>query len=197
MALSLTNADIVGRLKLLADRHLKADSGSTTTAVNSTLIDEVSLANSFICFITGDNIGVDKVITAFDDTTGTITFDALTSAVTNTDEFCIVQTGFKSDAAQAENIIRNDLRNQGYSLDLFLTSAQLKEMHIYKTIEIICASLMNDGSDEDAYFVHKNDFYKLYETERNNMLADYDSNEDGTIGTDEEELYLNQSYVVR
>jgi len=197
MALTLTNADIVGRLKLLADRHLKADSGSTTTAVNATLIDETTLVNQFICFVNGDNVGIDSVITAFDDTTGTITFDALANAVTNTDEFCIVQTGFQSDVTQAYNVMRNDLRNRGYEIDLFLTHDQIKEMHIYKTIELICSSLMNNGDDQDAYFVHKGDFRNLYETETLNMLADYDADKSGDISTSEEEQSLRQAFVVR
>jgi hypothetical protein len=197
MALTLTNADIVSRLKLLADRHMKADSGSTTTAVNSKLIDETTVANQFICFVNGNNEGVDRVITSFTDTTGTITFDALDNAVTNTDEFCIVEKGFQSDISQAYKVMQNDLRNMGYDIDLFLTKAQLKEMHIYKTIELICSSLMNNGDDQDAYFVHKGDFRNLYEIERNNMLADYDADESGDISTSEEEQSFRQAYVVR
>ena len=197
MALTLTNADIVGRLKLLAYRHLKADSGSTTTAVNTMLIDEPTLVNQFICFINGDNVNTDRVITLFDDATGTITFDALDNAVTNTDEFCIVSTGFQSDVTQAYNVMQNDLRNRGYDIDLFLTTAQLKEMHIYKTIELICASLMNNGDDTDAYYVHKNSFRDLYEIETNNMLADYDADESGDISTSEEEQSMAQAFVVR
>lgn len=197
MALTLTNADIVGRLKLLADKHLKADSGSTTTAVASVLVEEPDVTNQFICFISGDNANTDRVISSFDDTTGTIGFDALDNAVDNTSEFCIVATGFQSDVTQAYNVIKNDLKNMGYDIDLFLTSWQLKEMHIYKTIELICASLVNDGDDQDAYFMHKSDFRNLYELEKQNMLADYDADESGTISESEEDTSMAQSYMVR
>lgn len=197
MALILSNADIVSRLKLLADRHLKADSGTTVTAVNSTLIDEVTLINQFICFITGDNVGIDRVISSFDDTTGTITFPALDNAITSSDEFCTVAVGFQSDVSQAENVIRNDLRNKGYDLDLFLTTAHIKEMHIYKTIEIICASFMNNGDDQDVYFVNYKRFERLYDIETNVMLADYDADNSGDISTDEEDQSFKQAFVVR
>ena len=182
----VSNADIVGRLKLLADEHLKADSGTTTTVVNATLKNGAELLNRFICFVSGENIGLDKIITGYDNTTGTITFDALPIAITSIDEFCIVKTGFQSDVTQSEGVIKNDLRNRGYDLDLFLTEPQLKEMYIYKTIELVCASLMNDGVDEDVYFVQYERFNKLYETEISSMIADYDANQDGEIDDSEE-----------
>jgi len=195
--MTITNADIAGRLKLLADEHLKADSGTTTTVVNSSLIDGADVSNRFVCFISGSNIGIDRIITNFATETGTITFTALDNTITSSDEFCIVATGFQSDVIQAEKVIENDLRNKGYKLELFLTEPQLKEMYIYKTIELVCASLMNDGDNEDIYFVHYNRFRKLYEIETNTMIADYDKNEDGAIGDNEELQSPRQGYFVR
>lgn len=195
---TVTSADIVSRLKLLADEHLKADSGSTTTTVNSTLIDESDKTNSIICFISGSNIGTDRVITAFDDTTGTITFAALDNAITSLDEFCLVQNGFASDIAQAGIAIKNDFRNMGYDITLFLNSdTQLKELYIYKAIELICAGLVNDGTEEDAYFFNYERFKAFYETERTTLTADYDANEDGTISEDEENVTVNYGILGR
>ncbi len=196
--MTITNADIVSRLKLLADEHLKADSGSITTAVNSSISDGNDYTNSLICFISGDNIGVDRVITSYAIATGTFTFDVLTAAVTNIDEFCVVSKGFLSDVAQATSIVTNDLRNRGYDVDLFLNfQTQLKELYIYKTIELVCASLMNDGQDQDVYFVNYERFKKLYEVESSTLIADYDANEDGNIDTDEENLHIGQVGFLR
>ena len=189
---TLTSADLVSRLKLLADEHLKADSGSTTTAVNADLINDSDKTNDIICFISGSNVGVDRVITNFDDTTGTITFAALDTAITGLDEFCLVKNGFASDIAQAGVAIRNDFRNSGYDLDLFLNSdVQLKELYIYKAIELICAGLVNDGTEDDAYFFNYNRFKDFYDVEKTTLTADYDANEDGTISTDEENVTTN------
>ena len=192
MAVTLSNADIVSRLKLLADIHLKADSGTTTSLTNSSLIDNQSILNHIVCFINGDNIGVDRVITSFNADTGAIGFDALDTAITNTNEVCVVSTGYLSDAAQAEIAIRNDFRNKGYNLDLFLTSSHIKETFIYKTIELICMGLMNDGTDTDAYYVQANRFRELYNAETSSLIADYDSNEDGNIDADEEMMPVGQ-----
>ena len=191
--MTITNADIVSRLKLLADEHLKADSGSTTTAANSSISEGNDYTNNLICFISGDNIGVDKVITSYAVATGTFTFDVLANAVTSIDEFCVVSKGFLSDVAQATSIVKNDLRNRGYDVDLFLNfQTQLKELYIYKTIELVCASLMNDGQDHDVYFVNYERFKKLYEVESSTLIADYDADEDGNIDEGEENLNIGQ-----
>ena len=191
--MTITNADIVGRLKLLADEHLKADSGTTTTAVNNSIKDGSDYTNNFICFISGANIGIDEVITAYEVASGTFTFNALTNAVTNVDEFCVVSKGFQSDVSQATSIVANDMRNRGYDIDLFLNyQIQLKEMYIYKSIELICAGLMNDGQDQDVYFVNYERFKTLYEAEASNLIADYDANEDGEIDEGEENAYTGQ-----
>lgn len=196
--MTITNADIVGRLKLLADIHLKADSGTTTTAVNARLIDESNILNSYICFISGSNIGVDRVISGFAPTTGTISFTALSTTVSNTDEFCIVEKGYQSDVTQATLIVANDMRNKGYDIDLFINyQTQLKEMYIYKTIELICSSLMNDGTDSDAYYVNYNRFKQLYERESTYLIADYDLSEDGAISADEESANSGQVLFTR
>jgi len=194
----ITNADIAGRLKLLADEHLKADSGSTTTAVNASIKDGSDYKNNFICFISGDNIGVDRVISSYTVATGTFTFDTLDDAITNTDEFCVVSKGFQSDVSQAISIVANDMRNRGYDIDLFLNyQTQLKELYIYKTIELICQSLMNDGIENDVYFVNRNSFNALYETEINTLIADYDANEDGEVSESEENLKSNYGVLER
>lgn len=196
--MTITNADIVGRLKLLADEHLKADSGSTTTAVNASIANGNDYLNHFICFVSGDNIGVDRIVTSYTVNTGTFTFDALSTAVSNVDEFCVVSKGFQSDVSQAISIVKNDMRNRGYDIDLFLNyQTQLKEMYIYKTIELVCGTKMNDGQDQDVYFVHKQDYKALYELERSNLIADYDADEDGTISQDEELVKSNYGVLAR
>lgn len=196
--MTITNAEIVSRLKLLADEHQKADSGTDTTVKCSALSEGKDLTKQFICFISGDNINVDRVITDFEASTGTCTFGILLNPVLDIDEFCIVSKGFQSDISQAEQVIRNDLRNRGYDLDLFLNyETQLKEMYIYKTIELVCAGLMNDGVDTDVYFVNYERFRELYLTELSSLIADYDANQDGEIDEGEEGLNLGQVFFAR
>ena len=91
----------------------------------------------------------------------------------------------------------NHFRNNGRDIDLFLETTQLKEAHIYKTIELICSSRMNDGDAQDAYFVNYERFKAMYETEVTTLIADYDANEDGTISEDEEDTNVGQVSFTR
>ena len=195
--MTITNADIVSRLKLLADKHLKADSGTDTTLLCTELTGNGDITHNYICFINGDNAGTDRIVLTYDDPSGTATFDALTIPVTNTDEFCIVSPGYQSDVLQAEDVIRNDLRNKGYDLDLFLDEPQLREMYIYQTISLVCAGLMNDGDDQDVYYVNYQRFLDRYNLECASLIADYDANEDGTIDEGEENMNIGQVGFVR
>lgn len=195
MALTLTNADIIGRLTILADYYYKANSGSTTTAVNTRLADESDLSFGYVCFLSGDNKGLDRIITEHTDST--ITFDALTTAVDSAIEFAIVEVGYLSYMRQARDFIDNYLRNKGLDLDLFLTESQLKELQIYKTIELACDSKMNDAADTDVYYANSEKYKKLFDLEINKLVADYDENESGAIETDEELAKIAQPRLVR
>lgn len=190
--MTITNADIVSRLKLLADFHGKATSGSTTTIVCNDLKNEADVTGYFACFVSGTHVGTDKVITKFKDLTGTISFDALASTVSNTDEFCIVSKGFQSEVAQAALVVTEDFKNKGYDASLFLNDTQLKELHISKTIELVCWGLMNDAIDSDAYFANAQRYEKRYQLIMANLIADYDANEDGVISDDEEKESIGQ-----
>lgn len=190
--MTITNADIVSRLKLLADYHGKATSGTTTTLVCNDLVDEKDATGYFICFVSGTHAGTDHIVTDFTVATGTLTFSALSSAVTNTDEFCLVSKGYQSEVSQAALVVAEDFKNKGYDASLFLTDSQLKELHIAKVIELACYGLMNDAVDTDAYFANAqraNDRYRLIMA---NLIADYDANEDGSISTDEEKQSIGQ-----
>ena len=70
-------------------------------------------------------------------------------------------------------------------------------MYIYKTIELVCSSLMNDGVADDVYFVQSERFKELYDAEISSMVADYDANEDGVISEDEELNKLGQISLIR
>lgn len=190
--MTLTNAELVARFKQLANYSVKADSGSTTTLVSSSLIDLPDVDNYYLCFTSGDNYATDRIITAFDAVTGTLTFDAVTNAVVNTDEVSILDNGFQTEIKQAELFITNHLRNKGYDIARFLTIAQLKEAHIYKSLEIVCGNYAKDAIDSDIFYMASEKYKALYELELNSMVADYDANEDGTIQAEEELQQLGQ-----
>ena len=193
---TLTNADIVIASPLLiADYIAKAHGGSTTTADSRSLkgLDEDEVVGAYICFLNGDNAGVDRIITDYNSTnTGLFTFDALDTAIDNTVTFAIVLIDYTGGVDRAEAIVTNDLRKKGLDVNLFLNPSHLRELLLLKTMSHICQSKRQDADDQDMYHINYLDFEERYKTELNTLVADYDDNEDGSIDEDEENSSLGQ-----
>ena len=192
MAWVLKNADIIAALPILADHYEKADSGSTTSLVCgrlTALVDE-EMVGATIGFINGDNAGTDVTITSYTDTTGTFGFGAVSNAVDSSTGFGIVYLDYNSYIDRAYDIIKNEMRNRGLDIDLFLTTSQVKELHLTKTLELICMAKRQDADTDDIFHESYLVFKENYQSELNNLKADYDTDEDGTIEESEEEQYM-------
>jgi len=198
MAWVLKNADIIAALPILADHFEKADSGSTTTLVSGRLTDlvEAEIVGATVGFTTGDNAGVDAVITSYTDSTGTFGFDAVSNAVDSSTGFGIVYLDYNSYINRAYDIIKNEMRNRNLDIDLFITTAQVKELHLTKTLELICMAKRQDADTDDIFNESYNVFKENYESELTTLKADYDTDEDGTIET-AEELQSNQVVLTK
>ena len=198
---NLTNAEIVLASPLLiADYVAKANSGSTTTVVSKALkgLDEDEVEGAYICFLNGANAGVDRIITDYTSAaSGTFTFDTLTTAIDNTVTFAVVFLDYTGGVDRAKAIIENDLRKKGYDIDNFLTSSHLKELLINKTMSHICQTKRQDADEEDMYHINYLDFENKYQQELNTLVADYDSDEDDVVDTNEEDLNLGKVRFVR
>ena len=183
MAWTLTNADIVSALPILADHYEKADSGSTSTLVcgRLTALVEAEIVGATICFLTGDNAGTDAVVTSYTDSTGTFGFGAVSNAVDSSTGFGVVYLDYNTYVNRAYDMIKNELRNRGLDIDLFLTTTQVKELHLLKTLELICLAKRQDADSDDIYHESYMVFKENYESELTTLKADYDTDEDGTI----------------
>lgn len=194
--LTLTNAEIISVLPpLTADLIGKADGGSTTTLENKQFkaLDEESTEGAYICFLSGDNAGIDRIITGYDSSNvGTFTFDTLDSTIDNTSVFAILFLSYIPASDRASEIIENDLRKKGYDIESFLTPVHLKELHLNRTIAHICQAKMQDADNEDTYYINYLEFMKRYEEEFNTLVADYDTDGDGVIEDDEDSQSLGQ-----
>ena len=195
MAWVLKNADIIAALPILADHYEKADSGSTTSLVCgrlTALVDE-EMVGATIGFINGDNAGTDVTITSYTDTTGTFGFGAVSNAVDSSTGFGIVYLDYNSYIDRAYDIIKNEMRNRGLDIDLFLTTSQVKELHLTKTLELICMAKRQDADTDDIFHESYLVFKENYASELTSLKADYDTDEDGTI---EEAEKLQENQVV-
>lgn len=186
---TLKNADIISALPILADHYEKADSGSTTSMVCgrlTALVDE-EMIGATIAFVNGDNQGIDATITSYTDSTGTFGFSALSNAVDSSSVFGIIYLDYESYIDRAYDIIKNEMRNKSIDIDLFLTVSQVKELHLMKTLELICLAKRQNADTDDIFHENYLLFNQRYEKEMTTLRADYDLDEDGTIDTDTEE----------
>lgn len=198
MAWVLKNADIIAALPILADHYEKADSGSTTSLVCgrlTALVDE-EMIGATIGFITGDNAGNDATITSYTDSTGTFGFDAVSNAVDSSTGFGIVYLDYTTYIDRAYDIIKNEMRNRGLDIDLFKTTSQVKELHLTKTLELICMAKRQDADTDDIFHESYMVFKENYESELTTLKADYDTDEDGTI-EEAEKLQTNQVVLTK
>jgi hypothetical protein len=183
MAWTLKNADIIQALPLLADHYEKADSGSTTQLVCSrlTLLVDGEIEGATIGFISSDTAGTDAIVTSYEGGSGTFGFAALSNAVDSSTGFGIVYIEYTPFINRAYDIISNEMRNRGLDITLFKTTAQMKELHLVKTLELICMSKRQDADSDDIYHESYLVFKENYESELTTLKADYDTDEDGTI----------------
>jgi len=192
---TLKNADVIQALPILADYFEKADGGSTTTLTCGRLksLDENEIVGATIGFINGDNAGTDATITTYSsDTTGNFGFAALSNAVDSSTGFGIVLIDYTTYINRAFDIIKNEMRNRGLDIDLFLTVSQVKELHLTKTLQLICMSKRQDADSDDIFHESYLAYRELYESEITTIKADYDLDEDGTIDDSEEKLSKGQ-----
>lgn len=198
MSWVLKNADIIAALPILADHFEKADSGSTTTLVSGRLTDliDAEVVGATIGFTTGANAGTDAVITSYTDSTGSFGFNAVANTVDSSTGFGIVYLDYSSFIDRAYDIIKNEMRNKGLDIDLFITTTQVKELHLTKTLELICMSKRQDADTDDIYHESYTVFRENYESELTTLKADYDTDEDGTIET-AEKLQSNQVVLMK
>jgi len=196
---TLKNADIISALPILADHYEKADSGSTTELVcgRLTALVEAEMVGATISFITGDNKGEDATITTYTDSTGTFGFSALSNSVDSATVFGIVYLDFQSYIGRAYDMIKNEMRNKGIDIDLFLTVSQMKELHLTKTLELICVAKRQDADTDDIFHQNYMLFKERYEKEMTTLKADYDIDEDGVIDEDAEEDVSVQVRLVK
>ncbi|MFZ9660171.1 MAG: hypothetical protein ACO29X_06460 [Arcobacteraceae bacterium] len=193
--LSLSNAELINNLTLLADFIGRVDEANTTSIKVNALANEDITENDTLCVLSGSNKNIDLAIT--DSMLGTFTFDAITTACDVRDIVAIIKLGFDNYTNSAYEILKNDLKNKGVKIELFLTEWQLKQLFIYKTLALICGDRRNSSDTADAYNANFERYDALYSSELTTFVADYDISENGSISEDEESIYKSQVGFVR
>lgn len=193
--LNLTNAKLLQNLQILSDFIGRVDIGGDTTVTINSLANEDINAYDTLCVLSGTSAGLDIAIESFDN--GELDLGTNDNTLAVRDIVGVLSIPFDSYIKQAEKYIENDLRNKGAKLENFLNEPQLEQMHIYKTLSLICGDRRMGSDTNDSYHSNYERFQGLYATEFSSLLADYDTNEDGVITTDEELIFKGQVGFIR
>lgn len=182
--LTLTNADLIASFESLAEQTLKADSGTDTTLVCSKFENyQPDVTGNLLIFLDEDNFGQEFYIDSYDEGTFTATLSGtLLVSVTSHTKFTLMLVGYHNFIERSEAIMNEQFRNAGIDMALFDDPAQLKEMHICKTIEMICTSKMRDGDSNDLFYVNRPYFASCYDAIFTTLKADYDGDENVSTG---------------
>jgi hypothetical protein len=163
-----------------------ADSGSSTTIVDSTKIgaDDPTGGKLYIYPLTASGITTEHTITDFTTGSGTITFTPPRDTAVTIQRY-EYRTSFDNDITRAGNIVQTDLWKMDRRAYLIIDNTQINDLIIYKFFERLYALRRSRATEDDTNNV-KYIYYKdLYDSTLNGLPLNYDLDEDGAIGEDE------------
>lgn len=182
----ITDDDVVKELPQITEKGYKefgtSTSGSTTTIVHGDLkrfpddYFKGGLAESF-------TQGEKRNITNFVQSTGTVTTEAFTASA-STDKYMLTRS-YTREIDRALDKIRDRIQQKGQYHALIIDSADLKELHLMFTVAEICKSFV--VSVDDVWDMFRKDYQKRADEMFRDFKFKYDVDEDGFIGSGEED----------
>jgi hypothetical protein len=190
LSIPITDADLYSELNSLRKAN-KQERGTATSATTSTLVDTKRKEDDdfwkggVVEILSGTGAGQVRDITAFTQSTGTITVTPNFVTTPDTTSTYRVVKSFTPQIKQSFEKLEDMLYSKGKRQDLILESSQIKFPLIYLTVHFICLDLMDEESDRWQKLA---DIYlKKFEDSFNNLKLEYDEDESGSIeGGDEE-----------
>lgn len=100
------------------------------------------------------------------------------------------ETSYTRQIEEAWIEVKRDIKNKGRRPHMLIDGSQLREVHLTRTLEIICDSFAKD--EEDIWWTRKLEFKERYSRLMSEMIIKYDADEDGIITEDENLVSLGQ-----
>lgn len=180
----ITDEDVVDELPQLKEKGWRirgrAEGGSTTTIVDSDLrrYPEDYFTGGLAHSVDKDET---REIVDFDPSTGTVTTQAFSSAIT-TDNYILVRS-FSREIQRAFEKVEDGLRRLGRRPELVLDPHDLREVHIYFAVSEVCKGLVAD--ERGVWWEMWKEYERKAQECLRTMVLKYDANNDGYINIGE------------
>lgn len=164
-----------------------AESGTTTTLVDSRLIGQDTFVGGIVEVFPTDNDSYTQTatVTLFNDSTGEVTFSPALSTAVSTNAYSI-RRSFSEDIDRAGEVVKTDLWKREQRAYLVIDYTQLKQMIVYKFFERMFAKRRTSTNDDDRDHVQYMYYSDQYSAEVNGLPLIYDMDNDGAISDDED-----------
>lgn len=165
----------------------QAESGSTTTIVDTKNLSGEMFPDDY--FTGGTAYSIDKnetkFITDFVSSTGTVTTEAFSSAI-STDQYVLTRS-YTNEIKRAFEKIEDLLNRSGRRPHLVIDSGDLREVHIMYAVAEVAKGMVTENEGSLWWDIWK-DYDKRAFAIFNDISLKYDSSEDGVITEGEEDI---------
>lgn len=177
--------------------------GAVVSATASTLVDAKNLSvftddtfnNGTVEAIDASGVVQRRTVTDFVQSTGSLSITPNWASTPDTTYRYVVYKPQKAKMDIAFEILLNDIRAKGFRPALIMNSADLKFIHAFKTLHLICMDFMK--ADGDLWSVLSDKYAELYKDSFGKLIFQYDTDESGAIGEAEKNQTLSRLYMVR
>lgn len=128
-----------------------------------------------------------RTVTDFVQSTGTLSVTPNWATTPDTTYKYIVYKPFRVKLDAAWELLMNDIRSKGFRPALIMNSADLKQVHTFKTLELICLDFMKTGSVDDLWLVLSEKYGERYQKAFDTLRFQYDENQSGGISSGEQD----------
>jgi hypothetical protein len=189
LSIPIIDDDLYSELNSLRKAN-KQDKGTATGGTTSTVVDTKRKEDDdfwkggIVEIIAGTGLGQVRDITAFVQSTGTITVTPEFTTTPDTTSVYRIVKSFSVQIKQSFEKLEDMLYAKGKRQDLILESSQIKFPLIYLTLHFICLDLMDEA--EDRWKILADTYWLKFQESYSGLRLEYDEDESGNIeGGDE------------
>lgn len=190
----ITDTDLKEKNDVISDgiweESGKAESGTTTTLIDSKLIDNDETWKGGLIEIYKNKESKDRKISSFDNTTGKITFNPALESTVEANDIYIARRSYQEKITQAGIKVQDDFRAMEKRAYLVIDHRVLKWLIIYRFFADYFGNLIKEENDE--FDIQNKRYEGLYTNKLQSMSIVYDKNVDAIIDDGEDDTKVGE-----